>query len=815
MDEGLQGSKEVQEASILILKGNSMLKEIQEAINKDGHFLILIGIVLFGFMVAAAAPAMAWENTTFQYCIPIALNGSYNGTHMLELHNSSMGGYAHFSPTGTELRFYNGTCQESGQAQLNYYRDVWDTTNSSFVFVNLSSTPTGNISLYYGNDSVVSDVSDYNKTFYTDADVTFATSTGWNAVGAGVSIDTAGKHIDVSTADANANGIYSAIKGNQAPNNFAIYYHAKYSALTSQGGGPGLTNSTTRACYNTKNAFCGIAYNGATYYLEGWAGGTALETNLGYASAGVEHWGILTRYGTDYNLTLSDTKNMSHVLDTATKAAAGWADSETDYLWGFIVFATGYGSNTVTGWVNGTYLVDFPNPTFTLGSETSPSTDFTITLNSPNATSTYLNYTIPLQVNVSGNNATFECWYSVNGTNSSNFSVVNNTLYNSSFIVLNGTHTLTMNCTNGTLSKTTSATFVVEIGRVYLTLWDEALSNYTIANMTTILAYNSSSSMNFTGNNFSWWYSDIPYGNTTIVASYNNITREVTITNNQTNSYNLTLSFPALTGTYYFLIQNSYNNPIEGALVTFTKLDGTLITQRYSQSDGFVNDIFLTRNIPVTVSLTKSGYISKTMTFTPYITTQLPVKVTMMTFSSNGTEYDPFANLSYSCSPSQLIVNNNTAITCILSESNSQLLTNVMRVYYVNYSGSYLSKTTTCLDPSTCTFTFTTNKTSSKFRFNLTMNLSYGNYSSIREYVTNGTADIDLPTSTDLGVGVWKFIFFVIMLAVLAITWGYIGPLALLIIPLIIGIGMSYHVFGIGELIILLLVVFILFMKMV
>ena len=169
-----------------------------------GNFKMIFWIMLALTLVFISTPAFAWENTTFQYCIPIALNGSYNGTHMLELHNNSMGGYAHFSPTGNELRFYNGTCQESGQAQLNYYRDIWDITNSSFVFVNLSSTPTGNISLYYGNDSAVSDVSDYTKVFYSDADVTFATSTGWNVVGSGVSIDTTGKQIDVATTDATA-----------------------------------------------------------------------------------------------------------------------------------------------------------------------------------------------------------------------------------------------------------------------------------------------------------------------------------------------------------------------------------------------------------------------------------------------------------------------------------------------------------------------------------------------------------------------------------------------------------------------------------
>jgi hypothetical protein len=181
----------------------------------------------------------------------------------------------------------------------------------------------------------------------------------------------------------------------------------------------------------------------------------------------------------------------------------------------------------------------------------------------------------------------------------------------------------------------------------------------------------------------------------------------------------------------------------------------------------------------------------------------------------NGSEYDPFKNVSFNCSPEQLIVNNNTPITCTLTEDNAQLLSSTLRIYYMNYSGSYLAKTSTCVNPATCSFTFTTNKTGSKWRFNLSMSISYGNYTALRDYITNSTGDIDLPTSSDWGKGIWQFIFLVIILVIVGITYSYFGALSLLLIPVIFGIGVMYHVFELGQLILLLLVVFFLFMKMV
>lgn len=695
-----------------------MLEQAKEFINRDGHFLILIGIVLFGYMIAAATPAFAISPETIWY----KGDGDATDSGLYGLHLTSGAGAAFGAGKIGQAFKFNG----ARSSNVNHTSDAHYDLSSEF-----------SISFW---------VYDTSTTGYQIPISRFATG-GWQVEGQ----PTNGRLYWYTTGYVHNSGTQNAFNSawrliiwqREADGKLHLY-------VDNAEDGAGVTDVTT--------------YNAANPFMIG------------------DHGTSASTYPMAANSLIDDVR-----IWTATSLNSTYRDM----LWN-----SGAGTNQ---------SLNYSAPS---------AIPFNITMYAPNGT--YHNMSVNISGMVVGNSSNYSCWYSVNGTNSSNFSLANNTNFSTAMpSLLNGTHTAYLNCTDGYASYNVTRSFNVSIGLIDLITWNEATSNHTQANLTTILVYNSSSSVNFTGNNFSWGYTSLPGGNISIIAFFNNITRETSLINNATNYANVTLSFPSMTGTYYFLIQNSYNNPIEGALVTFSKLDGTLITQRYSGSDGFVNDIFLTQSIPVSVSLSKSGYITKAITFTPYITTQLPVKITMLTFSNNGTEYNPFKNVSYSCSPQQFIVDNNTLITCTIMESNSQMLSNTMRVYYVNYSGSYLSKTTTCNDPSICTFTFTTNKTTAKFRFNLTMNLSYGNYSSIREYVTNGTADVDLPTSTDLGVGVWKFIFFVILLVVLAITWGYIGPLALLIVPLIIGIGVHYHVFGIGELIILLIVVFILFMKMV
>lgn len=765
--------------------------------------------------IVLAGTAFAWQNTSLQYCREITISPAANGTWFVELPYGSTN-YTHFNASGYDIRFYNGSCSGSGGAALNFYRETWNTGNNSYFFVNLSNTATSAIAMLYGNNSLA-DASNYSKVFYNDADVTLATTTGWTQTGTLAAINTTSKRIEYTLSGTLTHNVYSSLKSGAPTNNYKIWYRHLTSAQTGLGGGTGVGETTGSCQYGQTNGVFNTPWSHTTYdyAMTGKKGGADFQPTFVYDHVGKELYGVLFKNGTTFNMTESLRRNMSSP-EFSVQSASNTFTANPNRFFGYNCYYNGGTPNQI-GWTNQTYMTDYayPEPSFSMGAETAyVAAPFTINITSPLNT-TYNSYYNNLTFNVSGNNATYQCNYSVDGAVSANFSISNATIGTYTIGAANGTHLLWMNCTNGSYPLAYNVSYTNDIGKILLTTWNEATSNYTQANITTILVYNSSASMNFTGNNFSWGYTELPGGNITIIAFFNNITREVSLINNATNYANVTLSFPALTGNYYFLIHNIYNNPIENALVSFYDLDGTLITQRYSQSDGYVYDIFLTMNIPVSVILQKSGYITKNITFTPYIDTILPVRIRMDEFTGNGTEYIPFSNVSYSCTPNQLIVNNNTLITCTLQESNSQLLASVMRVYFVNYSGSYLSKTTNCADPSTCTFTFTTNRTASKFRLNLIMNLTYGNYTKQRDYYTNGTSDINLPDSTDLGVPIWKFIFFVIMLIILAITWGYFGPLALLTIPVVIGIGVLYHVFGVGEFVLLLVVVFIIFMKMV
>lgn len=777
--------------------------------------MVIGGLALFFWLMVLSTLASAWQNVSLPYCREISISQATNGTWFVELPYGSTN-YTHFNASGYDVRFYNGSCSGSGGAVLNFFRETWNTGNNSYFFVNLSNTATSTIAMLYGNSSL-SDASNYSKVFYNDADVTFSTTTGWTQTGTLAAVNTTTKRVEYALTGTLTHNVYSNLKSGSPVNNYKIWYRHLTSAQTGLGGGTGIGDTTAQCQYGQTNGVFNTPWNPVAYdyAMTGKKGGADFQPTFSYSHIGKELYGVIFKNGTTFNMTESMIRNMSSV-EFSVQSTGNSFTANPDKFYAFNCYYGG-GTPSATGWYNQTYMTDYayPEPSFTMAAEiVYAEVPFTINITSPINT-TYNSYYLNLTFNVSGNNATYQCNYTIDGVTSANFSVSNATNTTYTIGAANGTHLLWLNCTNGSSPQAANISFTNDIGKIDLITWEEATSNYTIPNMTTLLIYNSSTTMNFTGNNFSWGYTELPGGNITIIAFYNNITREVSLINNETNYVNATLSFPALTGNYYFLIQNAYNNPIENVLVTFTKLDGTYITSRYSQADGYVYDIFLTLNIPVLITLSKSGYITKSMTFTPYITTLLPVRIPMSLFYGNGTEYTPFANISYSCVPNDIIVDNNTLITCTLQEANSQMLTSIMNVYYVNYSGSFLSKTTTCLNPGSCSFTFTTNKTGSKFRLNLTLNMTYANYTYSRDYYTNATGDVSLPDAAGFDKSTWQFIFFVLILIFVALTWGYFGALSLLIIPVIFGIGVFYHVFDIGQFILLLLVVFIMFMKMV
>lgn len=422
-------------------------------------------LVAFALCFASLSSlGFSWANSTFERCNNIQITSATNGTWFIEVHNGTVD-FSEMAANKADGRFVNGTCSDSG-GPLNYFREYSNST-VIYYFVNLSGTTTQNISFIYKNNTAITDDSGYAHVFYNDADVTFATSTGWTAVGAGVAVDTANKYISVASASAAANGVYGALKGNQAPINYSIYYRASYNPITSQGGGPGLTNSTTEACYNSKNSFCGIAYNGAHYYLEGNAGGTSLETDLSYSSAGVEHYGRLAKNGSTFNLTLSSARNGSVVLAQTTKTAGAWADSETDYFWPFITFATGYGSNTISGWVNQTYLTDYktPEPNFTMGATVYPAALVIVTLTNPANTTVTANYTdklVFLNYTVTGNESSYSCNETLDGTLWNTSTASNNTAVLKYFPVTTyGGHNFSLSCNNSATTGTAAVAFSV------------------------------------------------------------------------------------------------------------------------------------------------------------------------------------------------------------------------------------------------------------------------------------------------------------------------------------------------------------------
>jgi len=792
-------------------------------------------ILLYAIVCLAlfSLPVLAWDSgsSSWNYCRvvtitnPVAENLS-NYTALLSI-NGTLFNKSSFS-NGTDIKIVDASdCIASGNPiyyEILYFNTSDSSKNSTLLIpINITASATNTISVYYGNSGSgtfqskgIWDINTVmvqpfcNLSDYTNNNITgilggspIANTSSGSPFVCSYQFTQASKHsVNFSDTKLNFNNTMT----------IEVWIKPKTSGIQS------VISKNAQVVYADYTFILNTGTNGADVYAsrDGASWTTLATTTSKDLDDGNWHYWVYRQNGASFgndlidgNLYANDTSSGSGAfgnnITISGSTAGGWYD-------GYVSMVKISNVTRSLLWLNATFL----NWSVTAGTEMTPSGTI-LTYTSPNASITYHNASINLSYLATGTNATYLCFHIVNNDTSSNYSVNNNTEYHATITAVNGTNNISVNCSFGISGNSTvsNMSFTNVIGYVILNTMDEATNNYTQANITSILIYNSSSSVNFTGNNFTWAYTQLPGGSINIIAFYSNITRSTAIINNATNYQNITLSFPAFTGNYYFLIHNSYNQPLNNTLVSFYTQAGVLITQLYSQDDGYVYDIFLTRNIPIFINMSRPEYIAKSITFIPYFDTLLPVRIRMDQFFGNGTQLIPFQNITFDCNPKNSIQSNGTAITCLLQESNSQLLGGSMNVYYINYSGSYLSKTTNCVNPGTCTYTFTLNKTGAKFTMNFIINATYGNYTFSRDYYTNSSSYTNLPKDSGMGVSVWQFIFLVIMICVLALSWGFMGPVSLVTIIIIMGVGVLYGVFGVGEFLLVFIVSLIIFMKMV
>ena len=322
---------------------------------------------------------------------------------------------------------------------------------------------------------------------------------------------------------------------------------------------------------------------------------------------------------------------------------------------------------------------------------------------------------------------------------------------------------------------------------------EESTSLPTPSNETSFFFYNSTDSKTVSGNNYTWVWNEIPYGDVGIIVFYGNVTREYFITNNETTYNNLTATFEENVAPFSFYIYNIYNLPIEEALMSVYKTNGTeyqLVTQRYSQSDGYIYEIYLQYNIPVIINLTHADYQSKSFDFTPYLSTIQPTQIRLDEGESNVTFPQLYDNLTVVWNPANdIIVGYNTSMSFGLVDSSATLINTTFRAYMQNYSGEYSLYNESCVDTASCSFSHDMNLTSTRYNYYVDVIAENQNYTFTHSYVTNSTGgliiNLDLPNSTGLNVQSWKFIVFIVLCVLIGMTYPFFGAGSLLLIPLI------------------------------
>jgi hypothetical protein len=158
-------------------------------------------------------------------------------------------------------------------------------------------------------------------------------------------------------------------------------------------------------------------------------------------------------------------------------------------------------------------------------------------------------------------------------------------------------------------------------------------------------------------------------------AALTRATNVITITNRSTQILNIYLS-PLSANNVVFTLSNDINlKPIEGVTATVSTVLGntsTVINSFLSDSAGNFQFNYVT-DLYYTISLSKAGYSSKQISFTPIIFTSYQVYMTQVT---NGTQYTgEFADVSVVVRPSQLIANTTNAVTVTIGSPTGSLTT--------------------------------------------------------------------------------------------------------------------------------------------
>jgi len=99
-----------------------------------------------------------------------------------------------------------------------------------------------------------------------------------------------------------------------------------------------------------------------------------------------------------------------------------------------------------------------------------------------------------------------------------------------------------------------------------------------------------------------------------------------------------------------------------------------LITSQTTQTDGYVYEIALTIDVPIVINISASGYVSKSVSFTPRVTTLLPVSIQLEEMSEIAVPdniFDLILSTTYRCD----LVEHNSTHNYLVCDANGTYVT--------------------------------------------------------------------------------------------------------------------------------------------
>lgn len=711
------------------------MRKMKNDSKNSGHFAIFLGVLLLGFMIAImAAPAEAWYGD-YSYRQGINVSTVVNATVTQLPLNITYN--ANMTSNFSDLFFVH----LDDATPLNFFVADSQAGAWALVYVNMNIT-TDNLTqlyMYYGKSGSAN---------YSNGSATFLYFDDF------LNLDNWTKAAGTGTASV-ADGIVT------------VPEKADYYGATGSAGDPIRAVSKVKVTNTVANG----------YWITGSRVGTSnMDYGCGFITAnGANYIQCYDGAASETAVSFNWTDNAYHVLETSYNDASVKFYANNTYLGAIashipattdrLIMRNHMAGNSgqtlyLDYYATAKYITTMPNFTFS-AIETSP---LNINITTPTINQTTHNYTVLLNYTVTGAAANYTCNHSTTGYNSSNYQVTNGTAYDTYISLANGNYTIYVNCTDGSGSTSSSVNITQDIGKLIINTYN-SLSQPTLYANTTIAIYNSSSYANFTGNNHTFEYGNtsVPHGDITILAKYDNVTLSYSKTLNSTSYENLSITFPSNVGNYYFLCENIYGAPLEDVHLTFYELDGDILSEKYTQPDGYAYEVFLTVDIPIRIVIEKTGFMTKNISFTPYTTTSNP---TVFILEAEGsTVYNPvmfFYSTEWTCA---LVNTSETDNVLKCNATNGAGYLNGVCLY-VQQRVNMTANTSICSGCNTSSYSCQLG--------NITERLFYyyffGNFTGdIMIQLESGIIDRVTPTEGDFG----KYGLF--LAALLFITLGFIG----------------------------------------